>query len=216
MDTYNTLKECYPSLKQDFFDQVFDKPSLIRHSVDRSTIRSFHASKGYVKKYKPLSLFRVWANEFLSDKNRLKSIKPSNDFQTLHTYVLSDLQVFWSKRDGGKPEFYQFNKLVDLFFKDLVRWEKLDKKTQVFLFNNIHVPLDKFSLDLLRRSDPKLRIRKGVSMNYVNESNYQSLQERIKAICRDLPVIVFDLYAWNETHKPVSSFELIELNQKVK
>ena len=80
--------------------------------------------------------------------------------------------------------------------------------------DNTNSPLDKFSLDLLRRWNLKLRIPKNASMNYINSSNYIKLQKEIKTLCNDIPVIVFDLFAWDESHRQKESFELIKLDKK--
>jgi hypothetical protein len=209
---FQILKKNTLRLKKLFFTQSFDKVSLIIYCVDKSTIRAFHFSKGYVKTYKPLSIFRVWAYKFLSDSKNIKLIKSNHDFKQLRKIAIKDLQNFWAKEDGGQPEFYQFNKLIDLLFKCMPLWNELDNKTKEWIFKNTNVPLDKFSLDLLRRYNPKLNIPKNASMNFINSSNYNTIQKEIKKICKDTPVIVFDLYAWDESHRPKESFELIKID----
>lgn len=186
---------------------------MIAYCVDKSTIRAFHSSKGYVKVYKPLSIFRVWAFNFLTEKN-IDLIKSKGNFKKLRKFALADLIKYWTLIDGGIPEFYQFNKLIDLFFKNLPLWNRLDIKTKEWIFENTNVPLDKFSLDLLRRWNLKLRIPKNASMNYIDTKNYNKFQKEIKTICNDIPVIVFDLFAWDESHRPKESFELIKLTKK--
>lgn len=215
MDAYQTIKKNYSRLVKVYNKQSFDKVSLITYCVDKSTIRAFHFSKGYVKKYKPLSIFRVWAFQFLSNEKHLTKLKERKDFGKIRQLALKDLEKFWTKIDGGRPEFYQYNKIIDLMFKFLPCWSELDKRTKEWIFKNTNVPLDKFSLDLLRQLNPKLRIRKNVSMNFVNPLNYDKLQAEIKAVCRDIPVIVFDLLAWNESHQPKEFFELIELDKNI-
>jgi hypothetical protein len=212
--SYQNLKENSNRLKKLFFKQSFDRTSLIIFSVDKSTIRAFHFSKGYVKTYKPLSIFRVWADQFLSDPKNIKLIKSKQDFKKLRKVALKSLKNFWYKEDGGKPKFYQFNKLIDLLFKCLPLWNELDNKTKEWIFKNSNVPLDKFSLDLLRRCNDKLNIPKNASMSFIdNSTNYYKMQKEIKKICKDIPAIVFDLYAWDESHRPKDCFELIKLDK---
>jgi hypothetical protein len=167
-----------------------------------------------VKTYKPLSIFRVWAFNFLTEKKNIDAIKSREDFKKIRKFAIADLEKYWTSIDGGTPEFYQFNKLIDLLFKCLPLWNNLDIKTKEWIFENTNVPLDKFSLDLLRRWNLKLRIPKNASMNYINSTNYNKLQKEIKTICNDIPVIVFDLFAWDESHRPKESFELIKLDKK--
>jgi len=212
-NAYQTLKENSSKLKENFFKHSFDKISLIIYCVDASTIRSFHSSKGYVKKYKPLSIFRVWAYKQLSDIEFINKIDSKQNFVEIRGKAIKSLMDFWHTKDNGNPEFYQFNKLIDLFFKCLPLWEELNMQTKEWIFSNTNVPLDKFSLDLLRQCNDGLGINKNVSMNYIKEDNYNILQMEIKAICKDIPSIIFDLYAWDENHKPIKEFELIELNK---
>jgi hypothetical protein len=108
---------------------------------------------------------------------------------------------FWEKEDKGKPEFYQFNKLIDLFFKFLPLYSELNILTKKWIFNNTAVPLDKFSLTKLREYNTALGIKKNVSMNFIKDENiYKRIQNEIKLICKDIPVIIFDLYAWETGH----------------
>lgn len=211
---FKILEDNLSRLKEVFYKQSFDKVSFITYCVEKSTIRSFHSSKSYVKIYKPLSIFRVWAFNFLSNKKTIDKLKARNNFIELRKSALADLENYWTLTDGGTPEFYQFNKLIDLFFKFLPLWNGLDNKTKEWIFKNTNVPLDKFSLDLLRRWNPKSNILKGVSMSYVDKTNYNKFQKEIKQICKDIPVIVFDLYAWETSHPPKEKFELIKLDKK--
>jgi len=82
-NNYQTLQENQKKLKELFFKQSFDKISLILYCVDKSTIRAFHSSKGYVKTYKPLSIFRVWAFNFLTEKKNIDAIKSREDFKKI-------------------------------------------------------------------------------------------------------------------------------------
>lgn len=211
---FKILKNNFPRLKEIFFKQSLDKIAFIRYCVEKSTIRSFHSSKGYVKIYKPLSIFRVWAFNFLSDNNNIDKLKARGNFIEIRKLALAGLKSYWTLTDGGTPEFYHFNKLIDLFFKFLPLWNELDNKTKEWVFKNTNVPLDKFSLDLLRRWSSKSTILKGVSMNYGDKTNYNKFQKEIKQICRNIPVIVFDLYAWETSHPPKEKFELIKLDKK--
>ena len=216
MDGYQILKAKSKRLINKYNKQSFDKVSLITACVDKSTIRAFHYSKGYVKKYKPLSIFRVWAFNFLSDDKFHKKLNERKDFQKVRQLALKNLENFWTKIDGGKPEFYQYNKLIDLMFKFLPCWSELDKKTKDWIFVNTNVPLDTFSLNKLSELNPELKLRKNISMNFIDGSNYKKMQSEIKSICEDIPVIVFDLLAWNDNHQPKTTFELIKLDKKHK
>jgi hypothetical protein len=214
MDINQVLKENSNRLSETFLKNSFDTIPLIEYCAGTSTIRAFHKSKGYSIKYKPLSIFRYWAFDYLNDNQIILNIKSTNNFKKIRSDALKNLIEFWTINDGGKPEFYQFNKLIDLLFKCLPLWMKLDTTTKLWLFNNVNVPLDKFSLDLLRRCNEKLNIPKNASMNYVTSRNYNKLQVEIIKLCNEHAPILFDLYAWDETHRPKECFVLIPLEKK--
>jgi hypothetical protein len=210
---HQILQGCAKDLEANFFAKSFDTIPLIEYCVDKSTIRAFQSKKGHVKQYKPLSIFRVWASNYLN-KHLIDSLNARQNLHSIRNKALSSLKKFWQKKDGGKPLFYQFNKLIDLLFKSLPLWKKLNAQTKRWLFKNINVPLDKFSLSLLRQQNKNLGLRKSVSMNHVSEANYKLLQTEIKHLCKNLPVILFDLYAWDTNHKPREFFELIKIDTK--
>lgn len=211
---YEILKDSSIALQNDYFKQKLELIPLIISSVDKSTIRSFQSKKGYVKRYKPLSIYRTWAFEFLTNEANLSLIIKKGDFHSLRNVALEDLMNFWHEKDKGEPKFYHFNKLIDLFFKCLPLWNKLDDSTSQWIFQNTNVPLDKFSLRVLKLHAELNSIPNNASMNHINEHNYKEFQDEIKKLCRDLPVIIFDLYAWNQAHLPPKKFILIDLEKK--
>ena len=102
---YKTLYENQSKLKELYFKQSFDTVSLITYCVDKSTIRAFHSSKGYVKTYKPLSIFRVWAFNFLTDKKNIDLLKSKENFKKTRGKVLKNLENYWVSIDGAKVTF---------------------------------------------------------------------------------------------------------------
>lgn len=214
VDGYKILKTKSKDLKETFYKQSFNKHGLVIYCVNNSTIRAFREKKGHVKKYQPLSIFRVWAYHLLEDTKFLNALNDQKNFQLLRKKTLKDLKSYWQKEDGGTPPFYLFNKLIDLFFKNLPLWNELGKETKEWIFKNTNVPLDKFSLKSLKEFNPTIKIPKTVSMNFVNEGNYDNLQSEIKQICKDIPPIIFDLYAWDESHKIEKPFELVKISIK--
>lgn len=214
IDIQMILKQNAKRLEGNFFSKSLNTISLVEYCVDRSTIRSFHSKKGHTKKYKPLSIFRVWCFNYLNDKKIIDTSYQKDDFKSLRNDALNSLNNFWIENDGGCPEFYQFNKLIDLFFKSLPLWDMINTEMKAWLYNSVHSPLDKFSLDLLRQCKKELNIPINASMNYITALNYNKLQLEIKNLCNGFPNILFDLYAWNENHKAKIAFELIPLDRK--
>jgi len=79
------------------------------------------------------------------------------------------------------------------------------------------VPIDKFSLNLLRKERPKFasdnKINPNASMGWLKgrEDKYLEVQKTIREICQGFPPIVFDLLAWDEAR----TFETIDKKNKV-
>ena len=209
---YELLRKKRKELESKYYSKSFDTHSLVEFSVGTSTIRAFRKSDKHVKKYQPLSLYRVWALGYLESNIFKEQINSQNNFEVFRLNALNNLMLYWKNTDGGKPEFYKFNKLVDLLFKFLPLWDTdtLDKQKKEWIFKNTNVPLDKFSLELLDKYHTKIKIKKPISMNSVtNEQSYDTFQLAIKEVCGDLPVILFDLYAWDKPHE----FKLIPLDE---
>lgn len=98
-----TLESNFSRLKEVYYKQSFDKVSFITYCVEKSTIRSFNSSKGYVKIFKPLSIFRVWAFNFLSEKKNIDTLNASDNFIDFRKSTLKDLEKFWTLTDGATP-----------------------------------------------------------------------------------------------------------------
>ncbi len=203
-------------LKKYFLQKSLDLIPLIVTSVDESTIRSFQKRKGHQLHYKPLSLFRSWAYEFFSKNENVQTIVEKENFQNFRSQALQSLMDYWKNIDGGEPEFYQFNKLIDLLFKFLPLWSKLDNTSKIWIFDNTNVPLDKFTLGELSNYSHTISLGKNPRMNSVTPENYNLIQNEIKNICKDISPLIFDLYAWDKAHEPKLTFDHIELKRLTK
>jgi hypothetical protein len=202
-EKYILPKEMFSELKKRYFKLNFDTKQLITHAVDNSTIRAFHFGKSY-KKYKPISIFRSWAFNFLVTQEDI--LKTECNFNIIHTKARKSLEKYWGNKEGGiTPEFYKILKIIDLLFKFIPRWNKLNANRQSWYFNCVHVPIDSFSLKLLKASEntkPYLGIKSSSSMSFVeNLKHYRKIQNTIKKLVENnYPPIVFDLIAWNSLH----------------
>ena len=183
---------------------------LISSAVSSTTFRAFRHDEQYLK-YKPQSIFRVWAQDFLKDEILIKPSKIK--FEELHEYAYQDLYNFWKNNDEKQPKFYQYNKLIDLLFKFLPRYINIEESIRDLIFKNANVPLDSFSLKKLRAYSTLNDIPKNSSMSYIeNKKHYVSIQKEIKDLTYPYPPIFFDFLAWNFIHtKP---FELEETKKK--
>lgn len=211
------FKEQSPRLLEKYLAQKLSTVDLIYKAVGNNTIRAYHRGKHY-SKYKPMSIYRYWAQEFL--KENLGFIIECSDFTQLHNKAHNDLKTLWEKEDGIKEElpFYSIAKLIDLTFKLLPCWKKLPEDRQKWYLNEVHVPLDKYSLGFLKKHSEKFSkdIPSNASMGFIgkDQEKYKEIQNEIKKICYvcEIPPIVFDLLAWDDNHKRKQSkiFKLIE------
>jgi hypothetical protein len=196
-------KKIPPEIEKRYFKLNFDTKQLITHAVDNSTIRAFHFDKSY-KKYRPISIFRSWAFDFLVTQEDF--LKTESNFNIIHKKAKKSLEKYWSsKEDGIVPEFYKILKIIDLLFKFIPRWNKLNANRQSWYFNCVHVPIDSYSLKLLKASEntkPYLGIKNGSAMSFVKDiKHYRKIQNTIKKLVENFyPSIVFDLIAWNSLH----------------
>ena len=192
----------------------FDTIDLILYCLESSTVRSFTYKKEYYKKYKPISIFRSWLFKYLKDE--MDNIKNEKDFSKLHSKAFNSLKKYWNSKDGGKPEDYKFYKLIDLFFKFLPRFRGLSEERSNWLFENANIPIDKFSLkSYTEYSNNSLDVPKNPSMKFVEDSKkYRKIQTEIKKLVYPHPVLLFDLFAWEEGHVKPTKFELEEYNKK--
>ena len=119
--------------------------------------------------------------------------------------MVESLRKYWKENDKRELAIHQAWKLIDLLCKRFPCWADLSDNRRTWFLRNGHVPIDKFSLNLLRIAAPefakKVKIKEGVSMGWLkgeNEKHYYPIQEKIRETCGHYPPLVFDLLAWNE------------------
>lgn len=198
---YQQIIRCNENVIEKFRQQKLNTETLILYSVDNSTIRAFGNCTVINA---PLSIYRSWGRRFFMNDENLGRIKSRPAFSDLHNYVRKDLESYWKRKeryrrgqDNRKLKYYQANKIIDLVFKFMPWWDLLDEKTANYIFDNAHVPLDKYSLAHLKENSLKCTdIPNNASMRDVNDSKlYKMYQEEIKRLTGNYPPIVFDLIA---------------------
>lgn len=144
-DMQEALRSHAKELEEKYFHKSLTSWDVVHSCVDKSTIRSFQERRGCTKIYKPLSIFRVWAYDYLTNDTSCERIRKDKEFSMLREHAEKSLKKFWKNEDGGTPSFYQFNKLIDLFFKALPRWQicqtgESNGYLGVYMFPWIHIP----------------------------------------------------------------------------
>lgn len=202
-----------------FRKELVSTDDIITKVVDVSTIRAYRDNN----KYQPLSMYRVWAQENLTTNKKKKDlIIYDNDFDNIHLYFSEDLQKFWKKHDGKKlDKIYKVYKIVDLFFKGITLWKELNKTRRKFYFDNVHSPLDQYSMKFLKKYSSELKIPDDVSMSFIqNDKNkYFDFQNEIKRISKDFNITpyLFDEIAWRVGHsesRNENEYKLIKIKTK--
>ena len=184
-----------------FRSNIISADMLVFYCVDNSTIRAFGAT---AQKYSPLSLFRNWAYSYLTSKQTISRIEERLEFDEVHAEARYKLMRFWNDKEGKSTIFYfQANKLIDLLFKFMSWCNLFSVETRGYIFENAHVPLDRYALSHLKKYSSNCNdIPASASMGYVkSEKEYQRFQTEIKRLCGKYPGIVFDIVAQNSTYK---------------
>ncbi len=209
------------NLADEYFSAKISPTYAIFISVDKSTIRAY---RGY-KTYRPLSIFRSWANlEVNSNKwiSLLKDAVQSREKYTgFHSAINGRLQKYWNEKDPcSQPNYGRSRKLVDLFMKFSIISCQIPLEIRSKLYGFINVPLDQYSIKHLSGVSEKLgKIllpENTWTMGFIEENNYETLQSIIRKVARKACVqpIVFDIYAWNLSHQEATDhlFDKTKMN----
>lgn len=213
------LKEKGDELKRNFFLELLDDYA-VKHSLNSDTARAFHRKKCY-NNFKPTSIFKNWAHNYLTKENGIKNILISNDFKALHTDCIDRLRKRWFALEPevkNEMPYYLFPKMIDLFFKRVLRWNEIPNKRREWLFSNVHVPIDKYAILALSKFHPDYNENKP-SMRFVQgENHYFKIQADIAELVAPYPPIMFDIYAYDylrlETIRKEETYELEEAEKK--
>ncbi len=208
---YEELKKIKEKVIECILKCLWNERQIITGSVGGNTLMAFRTNK-----YKPSSIYKTWLKtKIFGNENALNHLKTEKDFESLHSKLCKDFKKYWEKEDLKEIEEYKIRKVIDLFFKAFVRWEGLELERRNFLLKNIHVPIDSWTLNLLREVDSNpLNIKKDARMGFANTPGiYSKCQNEIKNVCKDIPPIVFDFYAWRNISLDDIKLELKKQNK---
>lgn len=196
---------------QRWFENLYgpgEAERLVRESVGANTFRAFGGMPE-----RPSVVFRAWANERVEDPRfaeELLQMGGRAEYDRWLADFARDLGRVWESAMGRERalSYGHGRKMTNLLMKHVARWSLFDERTRRNLIDYLHVPLDSFSLLLLRccLPDPRYttlhRIPSNAKMGWVNvPPQYNELQ----ALCReiadeaDVSPIHLDVLAWNCT-----------------
>jgi hypothetical protein len=229
-DIRQELAQLEGELKSRFFATTTDTFTLKAHTMWSNTARAYRQegnTPGCYLRYTPTSIFRNWLHyHYFQDTGTQKQLTKKHDFEKIHATAVTGLERFWKETEPDVTglRYFHFSKLIDLLFKSIPRWDELKKDRQAWFFNNVHVPLDKYSLLALREYAPmetvrELSLKSNPSMsNIESPGHYQEIQKAIRELIAPFPPLLFDLFAWDHLRKlqreMEATFELKDANNK--
>jgi hypothetical protein len=183
-----------------------DLAQLIRDSVRSNTFRVFPAQLR-----PPSKIFRDWASSRLTFDLfiKLARVQSQAHYDRLTDDLAMELRDWWYSA-GKKPlGVGPGRKLLNLLFKNTIRWSEIEASDRHGLIHLLHVPLDSFTLTAVRQIastgefGPVLNIPSKASIGFVTSLElYYRLQELMRKIASwaGVPAICIDLVAWNAAH----------------
>ncbi|HYD99605.1 MAG TPA: hypothetical protein VEH84_09490, partial [Alphaproteobacteria bacterium] len=178
---------------------------VILDSVHGSTFRAYRTLNKT-----PSSIYRSWAYSWMVERepdfvSRLGMANTKEKFDEFHCALGDDLRQYWFQQEGTEFSWGHSRKLLDLFLKHVLFWDKLDRGSPAR--NNLRKfakpALDKFTLKYISAVSgiAGLRNKSSWTMGYINNSieRYTAVQNAILAAVEEEP-IRFDVLAWNLEH----------------
>ena len=207
--------------------------AAIYMGADATTFRAYR----HTAIYTPSTVYRMWVfNNFYHDgvfiqemnaEGFAKSISTKRKYKQFHDRVCQSFEAYWKEINNGNGsiDYGQQRKLVDLWMKSAVLLKDLREDSRKALVKVINVPLDQYSLYLLKhlyhqqvvKADPELKNLPTVpSMGWVkDEKHYWAFQLFIQKLSGRYPAIYYDFVAWNSTHPRIVNLEtVVKRNEK--
>ena len=187
--------------------------STVKHavsqSVDRNTIRAFHL-KSTGSDQKPLDLYRRTLTSYF--EKELQNFRRLTSAEDYADFVVQSARMIEAVFDGaaGRMGFMGFGraaKLFNLTCKSMLRHDQLTDSERDCLMKLLHVPLDSFTLQAIRKLKPPFSIPSTASMGWLKMNDvaaYHQLQEWIRLKCEAVNVypIHYEIAAWDQAHRP--------------
>jgi hypothetical protein len=181
----------------------FKRPAQIPADVGiaGSTFRAFRTSG-----LQPSKLYRKWtstkAKKIIQRKKKWESRK---DFLELHSELAASWAALWNLRAARPIKVSEKYKIVDLFVKALAFTKGHEfEKCRGFFYKFGNIPLDKFSLLLIRDIFVGIILTDSPRMGDIKDKEtYDYLQKVLFDLSSSarVPNLALDIYAWNSKHR---------------
>jgi hypothetical protein len=180
-------------------DAAFAKPSKMPpdHGIGGNTFRAFQRAG-----LQPSKLFQTWvadsATAILKEKQRDAC---RQGFLDLHAKLSDSWRSYWNEHAKREIKTSEKYKVVDLYIKALAKHTDHDfENLRPFFYQFGNVPLDRFSLLLIREEFLGVILSKNPSMGDVaDDETYHYLQDELfrHTSSAKVPNLAFDIYAWD-------------------
>lgn len=163
---------------------------------------TFRAFQGFG--VSPSQVYREWAH-----KRGLSIIRNSprrysqESFEILHGKLARSLDRFWTQKANRALTISEKFKIVDLFVKVVARSNEVCQSVRRFLLQYGHIPLDKYSLLLVRQMFYGIVVCPKPRMGHIEDGRtYQFIQSQIYRLTSraKVPNLYFDFMAWDMNH----------------
>ena len=204
---HGALQHARPSAESFFAMRSDTIKALVAKSVEGNTFRAFHLrARGHHPG--PASLYRQIVGEILNNSlGQLSGIDSQDDFDRFIYLNACRVEAAFDQAAGeaGFMGFGRAAKLFSLSMKFFLRHTGIGDEDRTRLLGYLHVPLDSFTLQGIRRLYPDLKIPRDARMGWapMNEwSKYLAVQRwiRAEARCVGVPAIYYDIAAWDLAH----------------
>ena len=184
--------------------------TIIKNSIGGSTFRSFHF-KATKCQETPSSVYRDYTLDFLggneSSLNNLIDLNNESEYENFFFEAAEGLiKKFSVETDNSEIiKFGRATKLLNLSFKRLLRSEKIPDTKREQLITLLHVPLDSYTLQGIRKLAKEFNIPRNASMGWAeldSKETYLQIQNWIRLKCKEaggLP-IHYEIAAWDLSH----------------
>ncbi|SDG53491.1 hypothetical protein SAMN04487974_103414 [Pelagibacterium luteolum] len=211
MNVFQTREELHRELALASTQQAVDRwlkhsepniETLAQNCFERNTARSFRFKKLDITDVQPTAVFRRWAVPYLTGNapTILGFTKPYQVRELVHDASSTLQSAFYrDTRERYEMDYGRAAKVVNLALKHLICLAHVSPARRSALFEILDIPLDKYTLGMLRPLLPNGLLPRNPSMGDVKtRANYISIQKAIRQLCNpEFSPMHYEVYAYN-------------------